>query len=305
MKFINHIIVTITLFFIGNGYSQSIGVYIPDSFGLKMNSKRIVENKLKQLSTKNNFSINNSRFIVTAKIDELSNVYDEPFFEYELGVNFYIGDGLEGKAFESYYVEVQGKGKTQKTALRNALKSIRPNSELKAFFDNARVKIKNYYAQNCDLIIQEAQNNAKMGDTHGALISLSSIPKSQKECWVKANNIAVSIYNEDIEFDCEDKLSQAKGAWSANKDKYGAYKATKLLSRIDPRAKKCFSKVKNLHSEISREIGNDKANVLKLMNKELDNKAFMTKKMLDHHLKIELAKAKNKPNTTIVYKSLY
>ncbi len=65
-----------------------------------------------------------------------------------------------------------------------------------------------------------------MGYTRSAIRMLSDIPKSEKKCWKKANTIAVSLYKKDIELDCEQKYSEAKGIWYARKTKYGAIKAT-------------------------------------------------------------------------------
>ncbi len=94
-------------------FSQGINIFIPEGYGLDNNSRNIVSNKLKQLSSQNGFSIEETRFIVSAKIDILSKELiqsAEPYINCELGVSFYIGDGIKGRSFESYYTEVSGSG---------------------------------------------------------------------------------------------------------------------------------------------------------------------------------------------------
>ena len=69
-----------------------------------------------------------------------------------------------------------------------------PLAEEQAFMKEAKEKIIAYYNENCDRIIQEANDYSKAKDYRMALITLLSIPSEVTECSDKARAAKLAAY---------------------------------------------------------------------------------------------------------------
>lgn len=308
-------IIMVCFGFLTKAHSQAINIYIPKKYGFDNSSRNILENTLRRIATNQGFMVGDSRFIITAKIDVLSFEVENsapPMMEYNLGVTFYIGDGVKGSSFTSYYVETHGLGRSKKVAFRDAIRKIKETNELADFMSEGKAEISDYYQKNCDIIIQEAQSNAEMGSSDKAMITLLNIPKSETSCWKKANKLAVKIYKKDLELDCEEKMNEAKGVWSAQKTIESAMEVSEILAKVSPESN-CFQKVKEFYRKISASIDKEKEKLWEVKQEEIKNKwnlemerakneTEMSKKMLDMYRDVNVEKHKKQP---VVYKSLF
>ena len=88
-------------------------------------------NKMTQIAAKSGCAAtSNSRFIITCSADILTKDITPtapPQHAYTVALNFYVGDGVEGRLFSSYTVECKGVGQTPDKAYINALKNVRVN----------------------------------------------------------------------------------------------------------------------------------------------------------------------------------
>lgn len=194
-----------------------LNTYIPEQIeGLTATAQNNLENKLSQIVTANGMGVssNSSRFIITANIVVLSkNITPTapPMHAYTLGVNLYIGDGMEGIMFSTHSVTVKGVGENETKAYMAALKTLKVNDpQYQVFIDKAKAKIVDYYNKRCDMIIKEAKSLATQSQYDAALYKLSTIPQACKACYDKSAPIAKTIFKQRIDNDCKIKLAAAK-----------------------------------------------------------------------------------------------
>lgn len=214
-------------------------------------AKKMLQNKLKQVATRNGLGGGaNPRFIITADADIVTKDVTPtapPQIAVTLGVNFYIADVVEQKIFSSAYLELKGVGTNENKAYIGAIKKIAPrNPQLRAFIEQGKTKIIEYYNSQCDNIITDAQAKASMKDFGRAIFTLTSIPDVCKECYDKAMALVPDVYQQYMDDQCQKDLSKAKAAYG-NKD---IEETMKWLSKIQPDSK-CYEDAQTLYAEAS------------------------------------------------------
>ena len=237
-----------------------LSTYVSDEVeGLTDIARNNLENKLSQIVTANGMGVSAaySRFIITANIEVLSKditATAPPMEAYTLGVNLYIGDGMEGIKFSSYSVTVKGVGTNEAKAYIAALKNIKTNDpQYQTFISKAKLKIIDFYNKKCDAIITEAKSAAGQGQYDAALYKLATIPTACKECYAKAAPVTKTIYKQQIDRECKTNLANAKSSWVGSQDQYGATTASEYLAMIDPSAS-CYKEAQAFSNQIGAKI---------------------------------------------------
>ncbi len=155
----------------------------PTIEGMPKVARKNLQNKLKQVVTKNGLagSPYNTRFIISANVSVMSKDIlpgPPPMHAYNLDITLYIGDGFEGTVFASETISVKGVGTNENKAYISALKRISPkNPDVQAFVKTGKEKIIQYYKDNCDLIIKEANTLADQQKYSAAIFKLSAVPR--------------------------------------------------------------------------------------------------------------------------------
>jgi len=215
-------------------------------------------NKLNQIITNNGISDNgyNSRFIITPNITVLSKnvtATAPPKVALNLEVTFYIGDGIAGKLFSSETVQIKGVGTNETKAYMAALRQIKPkNALIQNLIVKGKKRIIEYYNNNCDLIIKQANTLASQNKYEEALAAMVSVPEVST-CFNKIESKMNTIYIKAINTSCSRKLNEAKSIWAANQNLDAANKAGAILATIEPEAT-CFEEVKALYANIAERI---------------------------------------------------
>lgn len=186
-----------------------------------------LENKMTQIAAKSGCSaISNSRFIITCSADVLTKDITPtapPMHAYTIALNFYVGDGVEGRLFSSYTIECKGVGQTPDKAYINALKNVRVNDPgFKAMVDKGKKEIIAYYNTYCDIIISDAQTMVKKHEFTGAIDLLASVPVVCEACYHKAQEESVIAYQAWRDEVCLMALNKAQAAWSTRDAKAAA-----------------------------------------------------------------------------------
>jgi hypothetical protein len=284
-----------------------IAVWIPEQIeDLPISAKNSLENRLGQIITKSGLLGNSSgsRFIMSANVSVLTKdivATAPPMHTYTLDITLYIGDGAEGNAFSSYNITVKGVGRSETKAYMNAIRNIKTNNpNYQSFIKTGRSKIIAYYNARCDFIIKEAQMMAKMEDFDKAIWTLMTVPKACEECWTKASDAVLPIYQAKIDQECKFYLNQAKSVWTIGQDKIAAQRVAAILVRISPNAA-CYTEAQELYQTIGQRI------------REIDNREWefkwekeigLKKDRIQAYRDIGVAFGENQPQT-IIYKSLW
>lgn len=260
----------------------ALSAYMDPSSSLPKNAKKTLKDRMQKIITKNGMgSAKNTRFIMTANVRELNLEKSETapvIYIYNLEVNFYIGDGIDGTLFSSCSLEVNAAGDSKEKAYMAALKKIKATDpQYQAFIDEGKKKIVDYYTAKCDFIITKAQTKAKNQDFDAAIAELMQVPDVCKECYDKCMAAAQPIYQEKINQDGAKLLAEARSVWSAGQDVAAAEAASAILSQINPQST-AFAGAEKLNAEIAKRV------------KELDKREwdFMLKQQQDE---VDLEKA--------------
>jgi hypothetical protein len=242
-----------------NNDGINLGAYIPEQIEtIPSYARSMLQNKLIQIITNNGISDNgyNSRFIITPNITVLSKnitATAPPKVALNLGVAFYIGDGIAGKLFSSETVQIKGVGTNETKAYIAALRQIKPkNTLIQNLIVKGKERIIEYYNNNCDLILKQANTLASQNKYEEALATMVSVPEVST-CFNKIESKINALYIKAINTGCARKLNEAKSIWAANQNLDAANKAGAILSTIEPEAN-CFEEVKALYTNIAQRI---------------------------------------------------
>lgn len=259
-----------------------LSAYMDPSSSIPNNARKTLIDRMQKIITKNGMgSTKNTRFIMTANVRELNLEKSETapvIYIYNLEVNFYIGDGIDGTLFSNCSLEVNAAGDSKEKAYMAALKKIKATDpQYQAFIDKGKKKIVDYYTAKCDFIITQAQTKAKNQDFDAALAELMQVPDVCKECYDKCMAAAQPIYQEKINQEGAKLLSEARGVWSAGQDVAAAEAASAILAQINPQSS-AFAGAESLNAEMAKRV------------KELDKREwdFMLKQQQDE---VDLEKA--------------
>ena len=278
---------------IGSAYAQDVpkmddaarialSTYMDPSSSIPNNAKKTLKDRMQKIITKNGMgSAKNTRFIMTANVRELNLEKSETapvIYIYNLEVNFYIGDGIDGTLFSSCSLEVNAAGDSKEKAYMAALKKIKASDpQYQAFIEEGKKRIVDYYSAKCDFIITQAQTKAKNQDFDAAIAELMQVPDVCKACYDKCMAAAQPIYQEKINQEGAKLLAEARGVWSAGQDVAAAEAAAAILAQVNPQSS-AFAGAESLNAEMAKRV------------KELDKREwdFMLKQQQDE---VDLEKA--------------
>ena len=259
-----------------------LSAYMDPSFSIPNNARKTLIDRMQKIITKNGMeSAKNTRFIMTANVRELNLEKSETapvIYIYDLEVNLYIGDGIDGTLFSSCSLEVKAAGDSKDKAYMAALKKIKASDpQYQIFINEGKKKIVDYYTAKCDFIITQAQTKAKNQDFDAAIAELMQVPDVCKECYDKCMAAAQPIYQEKINQEGAKLLAEARGVWSAGQDVAAAEAAAAILAQVNPQSS-AFAGAESLNAEMAKRV------------KELDKREwdFMLKQQQDE---VDLEKA--------------
>ena len=166
-------------------------------------------------------------------------------------VQIITADIVSKNRFDVFTIEnLKGAGKTRMLAEKMIAKNLKKrlnSEEFRIFIESSKDKIINYYTQNCEIILNESKNMAKMKNFDEAIANALSIPDVVSDCYSKGQELAVDINTQKFEFECESKIAEAKNAISSNNYE----KAASVLTGIDPTVS-CYADAEVLQREISK-----------------------------------------------------
>lgn len=287
-----------------------IAAYVPRQIvNMPEEARSTLTNKLNQIVTNNGLggSASNERFILTANIALLSKDITPtapPMHAYTVDVQLFIGDGIEGTKFASVSKKYKGVGETETKAYISALKNLKTDDpSFKAFIDEGKKKIVEYYNSKCDFIIKEAQTLEAKQEYQQAIYKLTSVPQVCKECFDKCQALVGPMYKKYIDFKCRKDMNEATNIWSTNQDYSGAEKASQILNKIDPNSS-CYKDAVALSEKIAKRIKEIDQREWNFMLKQQQDAVDIDKALINAARDIGVAYGENQPDVvyeTVIY----
>ena len=232
-----------------------LSTFIPDDILENAPSARkLFATKLGQIATRNGMggggASGDNRFIISGDINILTkDITATAPVKYLVTIEttLAVGDGIDGKAFSTEYVEFKGIGNSEDKAFISAIRKINPRHKLiKQVIQQGKEKIIEHYNSRCDFILKEASALADSRKFDEAIFLLNQVPEVTKDCYDKSMDLAVEIIKRKFEFECQSKISEAK-ALIATGDFSGASQILNFFSQdMD-----CYSDVEALLKQIN------------------------------------------------------
>jgi hypothetical protein len=206
-------------------------------------------------------------------------------------------------------------GTNENKAFIDAIKKVNPkNQKIESFLEEGKTKIISYYATQCDFITQKVATLKQQEQFGEAMYVLAQVPEVCKDCYVKSLKEMGLIYDLKINTEGAKLLTEAKAIWAAKPSEEGAEKATRLLMKINSRAKSS-SEVPQLLKTINEKVIADEKERLRKQEEydkrqqEIDAEKAKTeseleKQRINAYRELAVEYAKNQPKT-ITYNTIY
>ncbi|RLD41173.1 MAG: hypothetical protein DRI86_13915 [Bacteroidetes bacterium] len=234
-------------------------VMLPNDQGLNKEENRILESKMLQIVTSNGIGGlgGNPRFIITPVISILKkDVTSTAPIKYSIkyDITFYVVDMITGNVFGTYNTQLLGVDDSENRALLAVFNNIKTNDvKIQSFLKSSQNKIIDYYKNNGDKIIAEANTlNAKEKYSQ-AMSLLESIPSEATIVFEKAQPHIKTIFQNYLDNQCETSLAMMKAelgnynelsAAGFNPKAMGYYKMIPANAKCKKEADKLYSDYK-------------------------------------------------------------
>lgn len=177
---------------------------VVDAQDAPLASKDMLASKMRQICTLNGLAGEGSNplFSMKATIDVLGKELTAtapPMHALTLAVNFYIVDNETGNVYSQTSIEIKGAGQNETKAYMAAMRNIDPKrGQFKAFVDQGKNKIIEFYNSQCDFVISKATALKAQGRNQEAALVLYSVPKVCKDCYEQCMQIAGTLPAESV-----------------------------------------------------------------------------------------------------------
>ncbi|PQJ09124.1 hypothetical protein CJD36_020210 [Flavipsychrobacter stenotrophus] len=316
MKKIISILVLVLACGVSNGQTKSNGfnrivlnTYLPANISIPKEAKKMLEDKLTQIATHYGVGGNsiNPRFVITANV----NVGTKDFISgppqmlaQNLEITISIGDAYTAMRFSDITIKTKGVGTNEDKAFIDAIINLNNQSkEIAVLMEEGKNKIISYFNSQCEFIIKEAEGLAKQEKYDAAIYTLVLIPDVCKECYIKAAKKLPAVYKSKIDFDCKQKLQEAKNKWAASPNQETALLIEENLSSISP-SSSCFNEVRAFSEKILKKTTVDEREKKLLAQKNHVEELSLEKEQIIAYENIAVAYFNRQPGTK-VYNNIY
>ena len=259
-----------------------INPYLPENLEIPSGAARLLSTKLDQLTTQSGLggAEVNPRFVITPQINiGTKDIIAGPpqMIAQNIELTLIIGDAISNIKYASTSINLKGVGTNETKAFIQAFKTINPrNKDLADLIENGKNKIIEYYNTQCDFILKDAQTLVNQSKYDEAIYKLSLVPDVCQECYYKCLDTLSSIYQQKIDNDCQQKMTQAKAAWAGKLNGEGAGEAADIIATINPQAN-CQNEIKALTTQINNKLSADAKARWDFKMKQYDDKIAQVK----------------------------
>lgn len=249
------------------------------------------QNTVISLSNKNNFLvIQPSLNILTKDITPTA----PPMVAMNIDLMLSLINANDGSVFHSTSLPLKGVGTNDNKAYLNAFNTIRYRQKaIDDFIQIASKKVGQFYNQNCDRIISEAQTFKNLEQYDAALFKLKSIPSIAEGCYARAASEMEDTYKLSLNQDCQKYLNIAQTATALRR--YEA--AAQAIIQINPEAP-CYKDAQALKDKITAETGDAYDKVWDYANKRLEIAGDVVESKYNALAEVYKNQSTGQPNTT-------
>ncbi len=222
---------------------------------LPKEARAALNNKLNQMVAQNGFGATSSQFVLTANLvltDKQVTATAPANFVVKYEASFYVVDLLDKTILNEVSVSLTGVDRLENRAIVQAVNQINPKSSaIRAFMNNTRTKIVDYYNTRIPSLLTKAQGLADRNEYTAALEILSAIPETVDQ-YPMVSEQMTAIYEKKIDRDASSALQAARGKMATHE--YD--EAIEALMKVDPastRASEALALIAQLQERLDAE----------------------------------------------------
>lgn len=239
----------------------TIGLVIPEEElnGVRPDAYSLLKSKLEKMLTSTGVSSYGGDFVMYPTIDVIEENLIEGgitnFFKVKIELTIKIVNYTSKTLFASESWMLSGtSGQMRSSAVKNAFTQLKgTDTRFKAFIENTKEKILEYYEQNKNAILTNASFLASTGEYDRAIALLSGYP-SWGSGYIEAKSLMCNIHKQYVNANAKRILNEARAAY-ATKD---YEQAVNLAAQIDPTSSH-YNEAKSIIDQVRLTINKQQA----------------------------------------------
>jgi hypothetical protein len=260
--------------------SVKLTVMLPGDNGLSTEENRLLESKMLQIITANGIGGmgGNPRFIFTPIVNVLKKEVTSTApvkYSIKYDVTLYVADMLTGNVFGTYNTQFLGVDESETRAFLSGFNSIKAtDANIQKFLKNSQDKIIEYYVNNGDKIIAEANSLANQDKYSQAISLLESIPSEATDVFAKAQVEIEKVFQSYLDNQCETTLAMMKAELGNYNELSAAGFNPKAMGyyKMIPAKAKCKKEADKLYADYKKKLNPQKVKDWEQAEKEWNQK---------------------------------
>ncbi len=255
--------------------------FVPVYEGIGASGSKLLKDRLNAAITKIGFGGegSNPRFIVGPSINIVSqNVTSTAPTKYAntYEINFMVVDVISETVFNTYTSEFKGVGDSPEKAFISGIRNVDfKNQQFMDFLLMSEKKIVEYFENNCESLLSEADAEAGMRNYDNAFAILKSVPTEAAVCFKEIQNKKMEYFQLSLNTICNELLAKMKAELGKFNDPSAAgfnAEAMNYYSMIDSKSE-CYAEAqteyKKYTSKLKPEAKRDWEQKMKVYNDEI------------------------------------
>ena len=255
--------------------------FVPVYEGIGASGSKLLKDRLNAAITKIGFGGegSNPRFIVGPSINIVSqNVTSTAPTKYAntYEINFMVVDVISETVFNNYTSEFKGVGDSPEKAFISGIRNVDfKNQEFMDFLLMSEEKIVEYFENNCESLLSEADAEAGMRNFDNAFAILKSVPTESKKCFSEIQTKKLEYFQASLNIACNELLLKMRSELGKFNDPSASgfnSEAMNYYSMIDSKSE-CFDdaqkEYKKYTSKLNPKAKRDWEQKMKVYNDEI------------------------------------
>tara|TARA_B110000114_G_scaffold45854_1_gene48536 strand:- start:582 stop:1577 length:996 start_codon:yes stop_codon:yes gene_type:complete len=190
--------------------------FVPQLEGIAESGVKLLKDRLNAAITKIGFGGegSNPRFIIGPSINIVSqNVTSTAPTKYAntYEINFMVVDVISETVFNNYTSEFKGVGDSPEKAFISGIRNVDfKNQQFMDFLLTSEKKIVEYFENNCESLLSEADTEAGMRNFDNAFAILKSVPTESKKCFSEIQTKKLEYFQASLNVACNELLLKMK-----------------------------------------------------------------------------------------------
>lgn len=200
----------------GDKMAIKLTPFVPNYEGIGESGSKLLKDRLNSAITKIGFGgeDSNPRFVIGPSINIVSqNITSTSPTKYAntYEINFMVVDLISETVFNTYKSDFKGVGDSPEKAFISGIRNLNfENQKFMDFLLESENKIVQYFEDNCNSLLSEAESEANLRNYDNAFAILSSVPKEATVCFEEVQSKKVEYFQLSLNTTCNELLAKMR-----------------------------------------------------------------------------------------------